>query len=372
MLVNFLTLKKIGRSYGHGFQVPTTKIVDFLLTVGRLKNTKRTGWINHHVQLPESVSDHMYRLGMMAFCVQDSSLDRNRLAKIGLVHDLAEAVVGDIVPTEYSGVSKADKHKREVEALESIVDLLDASPQLKEDVRSLWYEYETASSEEGQVVRQLDKLEMVIQAFEYEEAQRCRLDDFFNSTAKAFTHPELVAIQTEILRRRTELQNRYAREHRELGLPLPQPVTKFNFVSGEATITKSSGLGLFAPGRNNSNLFANISTTDVDAAIAEADEELVTLGVSSQRKSRSSSSSTRSPSPARVRSRKNTSSSDDASDSAVSSRRQSSRESNTSRGRTRATSTRRNAAKSKDESSQSSRSSSRSRSKALWRDVKLH
>lgn len=147
LILNYLLLSRINRAFGHGLKVPATKLIDFLLIVGKLKATKRTGWVNHKVDLPESVADHMYRLAMMAFCIQDTSLDRNRLAKIGLVHDLAESVVGDITPTEYSGVSKEDKHKREVEAMNKIVSLFHDSPLLANDVKTLWNEYELGNTD---------------------------------------------------------------------------------------------------------------------------------------------------------------------------------------------------------------------------------
>ncbi len=31
----------------------------------RLQSTKRTGWVNRGVDQPESIADHMYRMGMM-------------------------------------------------------------------------------------------------------------------------------------------------------------------------------------------------------------------------------------------------------------------------------------------------------------------
>lgn len=44
---------------------------------------------------------------MLAFAVRDSRVDRDRLMKICLVHDLAESVVGDITP--FDGVTKEEK-----------------------------------------------------------------------------------------------------------------------------------------------------------------------------------------------------------------------------------------------------------------------
>jgi len=72
--------------------------LEFLRVVGKLKTLKRTGWVNNGVELPESVADHMYRMAMCSFLITDPALDRARLMKLAIVHDLAEALVGDIVP----------------------------------------------------------------------------------------------------------------------------------------------------------------------------------------------------------------------------------------------------------------------------------
>jgi putative hydrolase of HD superfamily len=58
-------------------------------------------------------------------------------------------------------------------------------------VKSLWLEYEDGASPEASVARELDKLEMIIQADEYEVAQKVTLNSFFESTQDSFHHPEV-------------------------------------------------------------------------------------------------------------------------------------------------------------------------------------
>lgn len=62
---------------------------------------------------------------------------------------------------------------------------------IADEILSLWMEYEDGTSAEAAVARQLDKLEMIVQADEYERSQDTRLDSFFESTKDAFTHPEV-------------------------------------------------------------------------------------------------------------------------------------------------------------------------------------
>lgn len=68
-----------------------SSVLDFLQICGKLKTTKRTGWVNHKVALPESISDHMYRMGIISFLfdASNNNLNRERMIKMALVHDMA-------------------------------------------------------------------------------------------------------------------------------------------------------------------------------------------------------------------------------------------------------------------------------------------
>lgn len=67
-------------------------------------------------------------------------------------------------------------------------------PDIQEEIYSLWMEYEEGTSPEAELARQLDKLEMIIQANEYEEQQPgTRLERFFTSTEHSFSHPQVLA-----------------------------------------------------------------------------------------------------------------------------------------------------------------------------------
>ena len=41
---------------------------------------KRTGWVRKGIEGPESIADHMYRMGVMAMIVDDDSVNANRRA----------------------------------------------------------------------------------------------------------------------------------------------------------------------------------------------------------------------------------------------------------------------------------------------------
>ncbi|KAG9309444.1 HD domain-containing protein [Chiua virens] len=164
----------------------------FFHVLERLKTQKRTGWIDHNVPNPESISDHMYRMAVLAMCTSDVTLDVPKCVMMCVVHDLAEAQVGDITPRE--GISKEEKRRLEAEAMHNFVhDMLHASPTALR-IEALWHEYEEGVTPEAKFVKDLDRLEMALQAREYEKMHRRErgdLQDFFDSSFSYLRHPEV-------------------------------------------------------------------------------------------------------------------------------------------------------------------------------------
>ncbi|KAJ2743819.1 hypothetical protein GGI20_003463 [Coemansia sp. BCRC 34301] len=179
-----------------------SSVIDFLSIVERLKRTKRTGWINSSIKGPESIADHMYRMGIMALLVDDPSLDQAKCVKMAIVHDLAEALAGDITP--FDGITKEKKRELERSAMTQIVDTL-ASTSVAREIEALWLEYEDDETAEAHLVHDLDKCEMIQQALEYEHSDKTRLDSFFESTRGIFRHPQVQAWADEINKRRKPL-----------------------------------------------------------------------------------------------------------------------------------------------------------------------
>ena len=176
--------------------------IDFLTLTRTLKTTKRTGWIMRGVQNPESIADHMYRMSLMAMISSFStSLDTDRCIKLALIHDLAESKVGDITP--HCGVSDKEKYDLELGTMQHISEML--GPLLGGDeILSLWKEYEEGTTEEARLLKDLDKIEMILQAQEYEE-EGCHeksLDQFFSSTEGKWRTEIGRAWAAEIVRRR--------------------------------------------------------------------------------------------------------------------------------------------------------------------------
>lgn len=123
----------------------------------------------------ESIAEHMYRMAILALAIapysdatldQDDhahiqSLDVSKCVKMALIHDLAESIVGDIPPS--ANVPKSQKHAMELEAMQKLNDLLP-----NQQVYDLWTEYEAQMTREAIMVKDLDRFEMLLQAYEYE------------------------------------------------------------------------------------------------------------------------------------------------------------------------------------------------------------
>jgi len=109
----------------------------------------------------ESVSDHTWRLMLLivTFADQLPHVDLLRLLKICLLHDLGEAVDGDIpAPHQVGLASKSDKERRDFESL-----LAGLPESLRAEFLSLWDEHEYIQTEEARYAKAFDKIETLIQ-----------------------------------------------------------------------------------------------------------------------------------------------------------------------------------------------------------------
>jgi putative hydrolase of HD superfamily len=159
-------------------------ILKFAHEISTLKSTKRSGWIRSQIKDPESIADHMYRMALLAFMIPaNDQIDRSKIIKMALIHDVAEAKAGDITP--HDGISEEEKRKLEADGMGYLVNLLNGNEEALE-MRELWLEYEDGLTLEAQIVKDLDKFEMICQAYEYEVEQNKSLESFFTSTMGKF------------------------------------------------------------------------------------------------------------------------------------------------------------------------------------------
>jgi putative hydrolase of HD superfamily len=134
-------------------------VLAFLRGAERLKTVTRSGWTS--AGQPESVAEHTWRVCLMAMLLYGRApgIDLARLLKMCLIHDLGEAIGGDVpAPLQTPDAGKAERERADL--LELTAPL---PPALRAEIVALWDEYEAAESPEAKVAKGIDKLETILQ-----------------------------------------------------------------------------------------------------------------------------------------------------------------------------------------------------------------
>jgi putative hydrolase of HD superfamily len=165
-------------------------ILDFFKTAINLKNISRQGWIDKlSLKHPESVADHSYSMAIMGMLISDlENYDSEKILKMILLHDLAESKIGDYTPDE---IDKDEKVRIENNSFFEITKKLPTI--IKSQYDELWKEYQNHTTPESQIVHQIDKLEMALQAKTYQKEgiPKEKIESFLESARISITHPKL-------------------------------------------------------------------------------------------------------------------------------------------------------------------------------------
>lgn len=174
-------------------------ILQFIVNVGKLKRKYRKGWtVLHKIKDSESTADHSFRLAVLAWTLgrKKQNLNLEKVIKMALLHDLCEVYAPDESPydpllpsdgnpekiaeiiktrsrTQYTPEQRQErldkKFQSELAGLEKLAEKL---PQdLKTELKSLWLDFTKGLSPEAKFVKQLDKMENLLQAMEYWKEQ---------------------------------------------------------------------------------------------------------------------------------------------------------------------------------------------------------
>lgn len=156
-----------------------------LIELQRLKGLERTGWMLRGIaQGAESVAAHSYGVAVAAMLLADElqargiRVDMERLLRIALLHDWAEARVGDLPRTasEYFG---AEARKRaEGAAFDDIVRLAGRAAAAR--YKELHEDYEERASLEARLVKAADVIDLLVQTLAFERAGVRGLDEFWD------------------------------------------------------------------------------------------------------------------------------------------------------------------------------------------------
>ena len=155
-----------------------------LLELQRLKRLDRTGWVLRG--LPpgaESVAAHSYGVAFAAMLLADEvrargvEVDVERVLRLALLHDLAEARTGDMPRTMAQYYGAAARHAAERAAFDDMVRSLG-------EARSAGYatlhaDYEARESLEARLVKAADIIDLLAQALAFERAGARELGEFW-------------------------------------------------------------------------------------------------------------------------------------------------------------------------------------------------
>jgi putative hydrolase of HD superfamily len=172
--------------------------IELFFEFAQLKNLYRQGWLKRGISKMdcETVADHSFGVALLGYTLAEEyrkDLDSNHVMKLGLFHEVGEIYAGDITPKD--GVSLEDKSQREYESVKNVFKNM-PNP---DKYISLWQEFEEGKTPESIFVKQIDKLEMILQANLYERLDYTNLHEFFEGIQKSITSPELKLVLDDLL-----------------------------------------------------------------------------------------------------------------------------------------------------------------------------
>jgi putative hydrolase of HD superfamily len=164
------------------------KLVDLLLETATLKRMPRTGWGMRGVPHVESVAEHSFGAAFVAMALAtvlgEGIVNLEKVLIMALLHDLAEVRLTDLPASAIRLLPEAVKGQAEARAVGDLLSPLPAAKQMA----ALWQEFEESSSPEGRLVRDADKLEMMVQCLRYEQAGCRGLDEFWQAMDRREWH----------------------------------------------------------------------------------------------------------------------------------------------------------------------------------------
>ncbi|MBO0720955.1 MAG: HD family hydrolase, partial [Blastocatellia bacterium] len=166
-----------------------SQIIELLLELVRLKAVPRMGWLLRGVRDVESVAAHSFGVAFIAMLLADRAEARGlqvnveRVLRMALLHDLPEVRTGDLPNTikryfESSNLRAADE--------QIAADILTKIGAPGKKYLEIWLDYEDRISLEARLVKAADKLDLLLQAFEYEKGGARRLQEFWESAEEDF------------------------------------------------------------------------------------------------------------------------------------------------------------------------------------------
>ena len=173
----------------------------------QLKRIYRKGWLKHNIshQACESDADHSLGVAFLGLILANKyapSLNQEKLLKMAVLHELGEIIIGDVTPDE-----ETDYSLRKTRERNAVKEILGNFPGTDE-MLALLDEFENKTSPEGQFMKEIDSLEMALQAIVYEKEFSLDLTNFIQSARKKVKLPNLEKILSQIEKLQSKDKNK--------------------------------------------------------------------------------------------------------------------------------------------------------------------
>lgn len=180
----------------------TRGTIAFLTELMRLKALPRTGWLLRGVRDVESIADHTFGVAWVAMLLADRAVARGlpvnveKVLRMALLHDLSEARTGDL-PSTIKPYFPGDTLKQADE--QAARKILQPLGEAGANYLALRHEYEQRTSLEARIVKAADKLDLLLQAHEYEKGGAKNLGEFWDKADEDFAKLGLDELIADIL-----------------------------------------------------------------------------------------------------------------------------------------------------------------------------
>lgn len=127
----------------------------------KLKTVHRHSFTSNTDRI-ESTAEHSWMICLIAMTIFEHislKVDQLKVLKMLILHDLAEAITGDVPGFDIKG--RIGKYEREQKAFRELISPLPESTQ--KEFTALWEEYEKKESDEAKVGHAIDKFEAPLQ-----------------------------------------------------------------------------------------------------------------------------------------------------------------------------------------------------------------
>ena len=177
-----------------------TAVINLLQHGNQLKRTARTGWVQRGIADAETVATHSYGVVFIALVLAqiiDEPVDLGRVLAIATLHDLPESLTTDIPTPAWRYLPPGIKTEVERGAMGEILQNVSFAP----DFMALWEELHASETLAAQLADDADKLDMFLQALNYQEQTgNQQLAEFWREPYQ-FYLPQSQMIYAELRRR---------------------------------------------------------------------------------------------------------------------------------------------------------------------------